>query len=188
MNDFSAVLKCPVCNKEFFVWDVENFGWKFNGEYFCGYGCMRKVEKPYLEYINKFFEEPKKRMLPKEYNEVYNDLMFIRSLVKKRSNLKRIAYKQGESAESYQLIKQLMKDYTKKIKIFKSKYSYAVSKLDNEKYELLSKYVLSYWNGDMLTERFGKTYDEICDDFIAIMKKLKLFARMESPKNRWIRA
>lgn len=189
MNDFSATMKCPVCNKEFFVWDVENYGWKFNTDYFCSYGCMRKVEKKYFDYLNEFFiDQPKKRKLPEEYSDVYNDLMFIRSLVKRRRTLKRSIYKKQIADDAREKANAFIEVCSKKIEIYKSKYSYAVSTLDEEKYEMLSKYVLSSWDGVRLSENFGKSYDEVCDDFISIMKRLKRFASYECPKNRWIRA
>lgn len=37
---------CPVCGKEFIVYDMRDWGWRVNSDvYLCSYTCLRKEEK-----------------------------------------------------------------------------------------------------------------------------------------------
>lgn len=48
--NFGKLYKCPVCGKEFWVVDIEQWVYRINGGPMCSYTCYRKGQKKSKKY------------------------------------------------------------------------------------------------------------------------------------------
>ncbi|MBQ7653381.1 MAG: hypothetical protein IJS93_03320 [Clostridia bacterium] len=182
MSDIVEERVCPVCRKKFYLrCDPPVYGWRINDELYCGYTCMRKVEK-----LLNVPEDNGLRVISADVSAIWKDMRTLRSYSRKYDHLRRMKYSDRLTENAKQDLVILIADCAKRIERIKIKYAYGIGKLSKENYQLIYGFAICGWDKDRLVVESGLSYETLCDRFEEIFRSLKRYENSGIYRRRWI--